>query len=96
MSLSLLGIIFVQGYWISNSYQTKEDQFNFNVQQVLLEVSKQIHIKEAEDYYSVFSRLADSTGVPDNVELSELIYRTQSENEDETVIFTDGVLVYII
>lgn len=92
MSLSLLGIIFVQGYWISNSYQTKEEQFTFNAKQVLLEVSKKIHIKEAEDYYNVFSQALDSTGVPDNVELSELVYKTQSDKNNETVIFSDGIL----
>jgi two-component system phosphate regulon sensor histidine kinase PhoR len=40
MSLSLLGIVFVQGYWISNAYQTKEEQFAINAKQVLLSVSK--------------------------------------------------------
>lgn len=50
MSLSLLGIVFVQGYWISNAYETKQDQFTVNVRQVLLSVSKSVQLKEIEAY----------------------------------------------
>ncbi|MFC7358561.1 sensor histidine kinase [Jejudonia soesokkakensis] len=92
MSLSLLGIIFVQGYWISNSYKTKEDQFNFNVKQVLIEVAKQVQFREAEDYYNVYSGLADSVEKPDNIAISELIYSTRDDNTNETIIFSDGIL----
>ena len=53
MSLSLLGIIFVQGYWINNSYQTKDEQFSFNVTQTLISVAKQGQLREIEDYYEV-------------------------------------------
>ena len=35
MSLSLIGIIFVQAYYINYSLETKEDQFAFNVKKVL-------------------------------------------------------------
>ena len=48
MTLSLLGIIFVQGYWIKNSYQNKEDQFTLNIRQVLISVSKEIQLEEIE------------------------------------------------
>lgn len=92
MSLSLLGIIFVQGYWINNSYQTKEDQFTFNVRQTLISVATQIQLREIEDYYEVYSGLADSTEVPDNVSFSELIYTTTNEKDNETYIFSDGIL----
>lgn len=92
MSLALLGIIFVQGYWINNSYQQKEDQFSFNVRQVLLEVSKKVQLREIEDYYTVYSSLADSVGVPDNVNLTELVYTTRNEDKNETVIYSDRIL----
>jgi len=35
MSLSLIGIIFVQAYFINNSLETKEGQFSFNVKKAL-------------------------------------------------------------
>ena len=33
MSLSLIGIIFVQGYWINNTVENNEEQFSFNAKQ---------------------------------------------------------------
>ncbi len=92
MSLSLLGIIFVQGYWIANSYQTKDDQFKINVRQILSSVAKKIQVREAEDYYNLYSGLIDSANIPDNVTMSELIYKTQNDRTKETVIFSDGIL----
>lgn len=92
MSLSLLGIVFVQGYWISNAYQTKTDQFTINVKQVLLSVSKEIQLTENEAYYQVYSAYVDSIQVPDNAIFTELAYRIQNKATNETYIFTDGIL----
>ncbi|MEL6811921.1 MAG: HAMP domain-containing sensor histidine kinase [Bacteroidota bacterium] len=92
MSLSLLGIVFVQGYWINNAYQTKEEQFTFNVRQVLIEVAKRIQLRETEDYYRLYSGLVDSLDQPDNVNVTELIYRIVNEDKNETVIFSDGII----
>lgn len=92
MSLSLLGIIFVQGYWINNAYQTKEDQFTFNVTQILTEVSRDIQLREIEDYYLLYNGLVDSLDRPDNVSVNELIYRIVNEDQNETVIFSDGII----
>ena len=92
MSLALLGIIFVQGYWINNSFQQKEEQFRVNVRQVLLEVSRQVQLRELDDYYNVYRSLADSIEAPDNVNLSELVYITRNEDKNETVIYSDRIL----
>ncbi len=92
MSLSLLGIIFVQGYWISNAYKTKEDLFNFNIRQMLYSVSEDIELHEIETYYNIYSNYADSTKVPENTNLTELIYKTRKEGNNETYIFSDAIL----
>jgi len=92
MSLSLLGIVFVQGYWINNAYQTKEEQFTFNVTQVLIEVASKVQLRETEDYYRLYSGLVDSLEQPDNVSVNELIYRIVNEDKNETVIFSDGII----
>src|SRR5690606_990175 len=92
MSLSLLGIVFVQGYWISNAYQTKTDQFTINVKQVLISVAAEIQLREVEAYYKVYSSYVDSIEVPDNVSFTELAYRIQNKSTNETYIFTDGIL----
>lgn len=92
MSLSLLGIVFVQGYWISNAYRTKADQFTINAKQVLLAVSKEIKVREIEAYYQLYIPYVDSIQVPDNATFTELAYRIQNKSTNETYIFTDGIL----
>ena len=42
MSFSLIGIIFVQGYWIKKSVEDKEEQFSNAVSQVLIRVTDKI------------------------------------------------------
>ena len=82
----------MQGYWIKNSYENKEDQFTLNVRQLLISVSKEIQLDEIEKYYDVYSTLIDTIEVPDQASFSELIYTITNDRNDETFIFSDGVL----
>ena len=92
MTLSLLGIIFVQGYWIKNSYDNREDQFTLNIRQVLISVSREIQLEEIEKYYNVYNSIIDTIQVPDQASFSELIYSTTNDRNDEIYIYSDGVL----
>src|SRR5690606_23048185 len=92
MSLSLLGIIFVQGYWIKNSIQTKEDQFNYNVRQTLISVSKELQNTELEYYYRLYGKIADSIGKPDNTTFKEIVYTNTDDNTNETFVYSSGLL----
>lgn len=92
MTLSLLGIISVQVYWIVNAYQTKEEQFTLNVRQALVSVAKEIQHRETDYWYTLTNTLADHADKPDNIKLSELIYTIYDEDNTETYIFQDGVL----
>lgn len=92
MSLSLLGIIFVQGYWIKNSLQTKEDQFNYNVRQTLISVSHELQLKELEYYYRIYAEVADSIRDPDRSVFREIIYTNTDNQTNETFIYSSGIL----
>ena len=92
MSLSLLGIVFVQGYWIVNAYQTKQEQFTINIRQVLLSVTKKIQLRETEAYYLVYSDNVENIEVPDNTTFTELVYKIQNKSTQETYLFSDGIL----
>ncbi|MCB0373723.1 MAG: two-component sensor histidine kinase, partial [Muricauda sp.] len=46
MSLSLLGIIFVQVYWIRTSINDKEEQFSRTVTDVLDKVANRVEMDE--------------------------------------------------
>ena len=52
MSLSLIGIILVQLYWISTSLDKNEEEFKYHVQQVLGNVSNTIKEKELVAFYN--------------------------------------------
>ena len=91
MSLSLIGIIFVQGYWIKNTVETNEEQFSFNAKQVLINVSDQLEREELDKYYVQYAILADSTK-PSSTRLSELFRIKQNELSNETFYYTNSLL----
>lgn len=92
MSLSLVGIILVQGYWISNSINTKEEQFNYNVRQALISVSKRLQMQELETYYRLYAEIADSIGEPDRSTFREIVYTNTDNVNNETFIYSSGIL----
>jgi two-component system phosphate regulon sensor histidine kinase PhoR len=92
MTLSLLGIIFVQGYWISNSYRTNDEQFSINVKQILTTTSRAIQRREIDHYYDIYDKLIANNDSPESVTVNELIYKIDTENSEETIIYSDGIL----
>jgi two-component system phosphate regulon sensor histidine kinase PhoR len=92
MTLSLLGIIFVQGYWISNSYRTNDEQFSINVKQILTTTSRAIQRNEINYYYDIYDKLIEDNDSPLSVTINELMYKIDTENSEETIIYSDGIL----
>ncbi|WP_026914973.1 sensor histidine kinase [Christiangramia portivictoriae] len=92
MSLSLIGIIFVQGYWIKSTIDDREEQFSYNAKQALIKVSEEIQNAEFERYYfqfkdpdSINSTLSDRT-------LTEYFYTNRDENRNETYFNSETIL----
>ena len=89
----MVGIIFVQGYWIKSTVDNKEEQFSFTANQVLKKVADQIQRKELNNYY--FSLLEvienDTTIKPDNVVMSEVFKVETDEKSNETFIYSRGI-----
>ncbi len=91
MTLSLLGIIFVQGYWISNSYRTNDEQFSINVKQILTTTSRAIQRREIDYYYDIYDKLIEGNDSPESVTISQLMYTIDTENSEETIIYSDAI-----
>jgi len=91
MSVSLLGIIFVQGYWINDSIKTKEEQLTLNIKQALISVSRDIKLHEVELYYSAFRELVDNSQEPDNTNIREIIYSRVDDITNEIFIYSNGI-----
>ena len=64
MSLSLIGIIFVQGYWIKTAVENKEEQFSMNVSQILRSVSDAVQQREMRMFVDVMMKNMDSLQEP--------------------------------
>jgi two-component system phosphate regulon sensor histidine kinase PhoR len=62
MSLSLIGIILVQLYWVNSSLKNNDQQFKYHIQQILGNVSAKVQEHEASDFYKLYSKFKDSTG----------------------------------
>ena len=52
MSISLIGIVSVQLYWINNAIESKENQFKGDVTKSLARVSERLEIKEEDLFYN--------------------------------------------
>ncbi|MFT5750784.1 MAG: two-component system phosphate regulon sensor histidine kinase PhoR [Dokdonia sp.] len=92
MSLSLIGIIFVQGYWITNSVTTKREQFEFSAKQALVSVAKKIQNREVEDYFVPYVKLVDSIGLPDDFLVDEFVLLEQLPVSNDVFIYRNGIL----
>ncbi|MFC5044706.1 sensor histidine kinase [Aquimarina hainanensis] len=73
MSLSLIGIIFVQGYWINNTVENNEEQFSLNAKHILISVSKDIQYREFEEIFFPLQQIIDTIDAPDNKTIRQLL-----------------------
>ncbi|MGG5487364.1 sensor histidine kinase [Gaetbulibacter sp. PBL-D1] len=92
MSLSLIGIIFVQAYFINNTLINEKNQFTLNVKRSLSFVSKAIEDKEFAVFDKKLQEFIEKGGKPDTTALSEIILKYQDNANNETVIFRNGIL----
>ncbi|PNQ72675.1 two-component sensor histidine kinase [Hanstruepera neustonica] len=92
MSLSLVGIIFVQAYYINNSIKNEEEQFDFKVKRALIYTSREIEEKELEGYYFKYQDLVDQKKQADTVAISQLFIYQQNSDTNETLITRSGIL----
>lgn len=92
MSLSLVGIIFVQGYWIRTSVQNNEEQFSNVVAEVLNNVVEKVEQRELQDYYSQVSELVDSIKRPKSSELQNFFFIDRDISSNEIMFYSHGIL----
>jgi signal transduction histidine kinase len=91
MSLSLIGIIFVQAYYINNTVENEERQFTFNVQRGLSYVSKEIEEREFRDWTMKFQEAFENVDA-DSTNIRELFVFQENDNTNETLIYKNAIL----
>ncbi len=92
MSLSLIGIIFVQAYYINNTVKNEEQQFTFNVKKALGYASKEIGDLEYRNFVQDLNTFIEEGGRPDTTSIGNLTAYRQDENTNELVISRNGIL----
>jgi two-component system phosphate regulon sensor histidine kinase PhoR len=92
MSLSLVGIIAVQLYWIKRSVQDKEEQFSNTVTEVLSKVAEKIEEREMKEYSERFLNLKDSLGDLKSTQLSNIFFIDRDLNSNEILFYSHGIL----
>ncbi|MCB4797489.1 sensor histidine kinase [Neotamlana laminarinivorans] len=91
MSLSLIGIISIQAYYINNSVKNEKEHFKFNVLTALNYVSNIIEENELESAFKTFKKL-DNEKVLDSTNVSQLLVYRKNNNTNETLIYKSNVL----
>lgn len=92
MTLSLIGIIFVQSYYINNTFKNEQDQFTFKVKKALSYTSNEIEEREYQGYVRPLEELMAKGIQPDSTSIRELIVQRQNINSDELIIYKNGIL----
>ena len=92
MSLSLVGIITVQLYWIKRSVEDKEEQFSNSITEVLSKVAEKIEEREMKEYSERFLNLKDSLGDLKSTQLSNIFFIDRDLNSNEILFYSHGIL----
>jgi two-component system phosphate regulon sensor histidine kinase PhoR len=92
MSLSLIGIIFVQSFFINNSLENEENNFTLSVKRALSFVSRDIEATGLRNYYVMIQPLIAEGKEPDSTVIQRLYVTTQDDVNDKTIIHRNTVL----
>jgi signal transduction histidine kinase len=92
MSLSLVGIIFVQAFYINNSLKNEQQQFIFNVKKALSYTSKSIEDREFKEYALKFQELLDQGVKPDTTAFREFYLKEEDKGSNEKLIYRNSIL----
>ncbi|MFJ1321764.1 sensor histidine kinase [Capnocytophaga canis] len=94
MTISLIGIILIQGYWIKSAIDKQQEAFSHSIQQVLSSVTASLESQEVNKYIAQIIELRekDSTLILKDSHLREFMYVQENKNTKETFIYKHGIL----
>lgn len=90
MSLSLIGIILVQLYWVNSSLKSRDEQFELNILHILATVDDKLQDQEATRFSKLYNKIKDSTKrLPIKTDLIPYLYKDSITNKN--IIFSDSL-----
>lgn len=90
MSLSLIGIISIQAYYINDSVENEKVRFKFIVKGALSYVSNTIEDNESEKYFAKYLGL-DKEKKADEEAVSQLLIYQKNNNTNEMLIYSSNI-----
>lgn len=91
MSLSLVGIILVQLYWVNSSLKNNDEQFRLNVQQTLGKTSENLERQEGYEFLKLYNHYKDSIGHPPSRKEMYPFYERNAGGKNENIIYSDNI-----
>ena len=94
MSVSLIGIIFIQYFFILKNYDENNKQFSINVNYVLEETTSDVERNEFRKYVRKFRDLIANEALVDvdTLSIQNLIIIDENPEKRETIIYKNGVI----
>ena len=92
MSLSLIGIIFVQSFFINNSLKNEDQNFTLSVTRALSRVSRDIKDYELRKYIDLIQPYVQNQKEPDSIIIRDLYITTEDDINDQTIVHRNTVL----
>jgi len=92
MSLSLIGIIAIQAYYINDSVENEKKRFRFNVNKVLYNVSNTIQKREYSEYVYKLQKLISEDAVVDTAAIKKLYFVDENLDSRRTMVSGFGIL----
>jgi two-component system, OmpR family, phosphate regulon sensor histidine kinase PhoR len=87
MTASLIGIVFVQLYWLNTSLDNNLEQFRYHIKQVLADVANQLEENEVSEFMQMFQK-ADSMGFTKTKnDLKEFGFYEKDKETNQTYIY---------
>jgi len=91
MSLSLIGIIFVQSFFINNSLENEEDNFTRSVKGALTYVSRDIEEMEMRDALMKLQPYLNKEIKADSIKIRQLFITTEDDLNEKTIVHRNTV-----
>ena len=91
MSLSLVGIVFVQGYFINKSFENEEERFSLSVRRALAYTSDRVSEIEYNKYVNELNRILAQGNAPDTTALRNISVYKENDEVGELVVYNTGI-----
>jgi two-component system phosphate regulon sensor histidine kinase PhoR len=93
MTVSLIGIIIVQIFWISNAIEIRKNQFTNEVNFALAKTSDRIYKKDFIDFTAQYMDFFDTKEFAKKVDFSKFVYEQINTTTNETFRFSSSNVI---